>query len=54
MFDGLIDDLVTDHRVVTYDLRGSGQSTRQGPYDVDTDAADLAALIEKPSARRLS
>ena len=36
----------TDHRIVTYDLRGCGQSTRQGPYDVDTDAADLAALIE--------
>lgn len=46
VFGGLIDDLSQDHRVVTYDLRGCGQSTREGPYDVATDAADLAALIE--------
>jgi pimeloyl-ACP methyl ester carboxylesterase len=46
IFEGLIADLAADHRVVTYDLRGTGDSTREGPYDVATDAADLAALIE--------
>jgi pimeloyl-ACP methyl ester carboxylesterase len=46
VFTGLIEDLARDHRVVTYDLRGTGESTRQGPYDFETDAADLAALLE--------
>jgi pimeloyl-ACP methyl ester carboxylesterase len=46
VFEALISDLAADHRVVTYDLRGTGDSTREGPYDVATDAADLAALIE--------
>jgi pimeloyl-ACP methyl ester carboxylesterase len=46
IFAGLISDLERDHRVVTYDLRGTGDSSRQGPYSFETDAADLAALIE--------
>jgi pimeloyl-ACP methyl ester carboxylesterase len=46
IFGGLIADLSTDHRVVTYDLRGTGKSTRQGPYDTGTDAGDLGELIE--------
>ena len=46
VFGGLIDDLAADHCVVTYDIRGCGKSTRTGPYDVATDARDLAALIE--------
>lgn len=46
VFAGLIAYLAKDHRVVTYDARGTGDSTRQGPYDIGTDAADLAALIE--------
>jgi pimeloyl-ACP methyl ester carboxylesterase len=46
LFKDLIADLAVDHRVVTYDIRGTGASTRSGPYDVDTDAADLAALSE--------
>lgn len=45
VFADLIADLVEDHRVVTYDIRGAGRSTRQGPYDMATDAADLAAVI---------
>jgi pimeloyl-ACP methyl ester carboxylesterase len=45
-FVGLIEDLARDHRVVTYNLRGTGDSTRQGPYDFETDAADLTAVIE--------
>jgi pimeloyl-ACP methyl ester carboxylesterase len=45
-FAGLLEDLERDHRVVTYDVRGIGASTRRGPYDLATDAADLEALIE--------
>jgi pimeloyl-ACP methyl ester carboxylesterase len=45
-FAGLLADLERDHRVVTYHLRGTGESTREGPYDLDTDAGDLAAVIE--------
>jgi pimeloyl-ACP methyl ester carboxylesterase len=40
----LIGDLARDHRVVTYDARGCGASTRRGPYDTGTDADDLLAL----------
>jgi pimeloyl-ACP methyl ester carboxylesterase len=43
--DELLADLATDHRVVTYDARGTGGSTRRGPYDVATDTADLDALV---------
>ena len=46
LFEELLDDLARDHRVVHYYLRGTGASTRRGPYDLDTDAEDLAALIE--------
>jgi pimeloyl-ACP methyl ester carboxylesterase len=46
-FEGLIADLAADHRIITYDARGTGKSTREGPYDVPTDAADLGALIEE-------
>jgi pimeloyl-ACP methyl ester carboxylesterase len=42
----LIGDLARDHRVVTYDARGCGASTRRGPYDTETDAGDLLALAE--------
>jgi pimeloyl-ACP methyl ester carboxylesterase len=42
----MLEDLETDHRVVRYDDRGAGKSTRAGPYDLDTAAADLAAVIE--------
>jgi pimeloyl-ACP methyl ester carboxylesterase len=42
----LISDLVRDHRVVTYDPRGCGLSSRRGPYDAETDAADLLAVVE--------
>jgi len=43
----LLDDLARDHRVVTYDPRGSGRSSRQGPYDLETDMGDLAALARE-------
>jgi pimeloyl-ACP methyl ester carboxylesterase len=47
----LLDDLARDHRVVLYHHRGTGQSTRAGPYDVATDAADLAAVVEAAGER---
>jgi pimeloyl-ACP methyl ester carboxylesterase len=46
VFPDLIHELARDHRVVTYDMRGVGASTRQGPYDQQTDTQDLIALIE--------
>lgn len=46
----LIEDLARDHRVVTYDPRGCGSSTRRGPYDTATDTADLEAVAEAAGA----
>ena len=46
-YSALLTDLATDHRVVTWDPRGAGQSTRRGPYDIGTDSDDLAALVEE-------
>jgi pimeloyl-ACP methyl ester carboxylesterase len=45
VYENLVAELAEDHRVITYDPRGCGSSTRRGPYDVATDAADLGALI---------
>jgi pimeloyl-ACP methyl ester carboxylesterase len=42
----LRDELATDHRVLTCDLRGTGRSERRGPYDLPTDVADLADIID--------
>ena len=39
-----------DHRVVRYDDRHAGDSTHVGPYDLDTAAADMAAVIEAAGA----
>jgi pimeloyl-ACP methyl ester carboxylesterase len=44
-FDALGDELAADHRVVVYDPRGCGESTPSGPYDIPTDARDLAGLL---------
>lgn len=46
VYDGLLSDLSRDHRVVTWDARGTGQSTPTGPYDMDTDCSDLGAILE--------
>ncbi len=46
LYEALIVDLSRDHRFVTYDPRGAGESTRMGPYDLETDAADLEAVVE--------
>ena len=47
VYRGLHDELARDHRLITYHARGTGQSTRSGPYDMETDAADMAAVIEE-------
>lgn len=47
VFAGLLAGLARDHRVVTYDPRGFGRSSPDGPYDPATDAADLRALVEE-------
>jgi pimeloyl-ACP methyl ester carboxylesterase len=46
MIGGLVRDLASDPRVITYDLRGTGASSRRGPYDPAVDIADLEALLE--------
>jgi pimeloyl-ACP methyl ester carboxylesterase len=51
---GLVEDLAHDHRVVGYDLRGTGRSTREGPYDMATDVADLQVLAEAAGAGAVS
>jgi pimeloyl-ACP methyl ester carboxylesterase len=38
-------ELARDHRVVTWAARGTGESTRTGPYDIETDCADLEAML---------
>ncbi len=47
VFEPLIEELQNDHRIVTYDARGTGRSTRRGPHDMITGAADLSAVIEE-------
>lgn len=42
----LLSELKAGHRTVRYDPRGSGESTRGGPYDLATDVADLLAVAE--------
>jgi pimeloyl-ACP methyl ester carboxylesterase len=44
VFEPIIAELERDHRVITYDARGYGRSTRRGPHDMETGAADLAAV----------
>ncbi len=46
VFDSLEADLVSDHRVFRYDDRGTGQSTHRGPFDMETGAADLEAVLQ--------
>ncbi len=43
----LLADLADDHRVITYHLRGTGDSSRNGPYDMETDTGDLEAVIDE-------
>jgi pimeloyl-ACP methyl ester carboxylesterase len=46
VYEGLADELARDCRVVTYDARGTGRSTRSGPYGTAADDWDLAAVVE--------
>jgi pimeloyl-ACP methyl ester carboxylesterase len=46
VYEALLSDLARDHKVVTFDARGTGESTCSGPYDMETDCADLQAIIE--------
>ncbi len=46
VYEGLLSELARDHRVVVWDARGTGRSTRSGPYDMGTDCTDLEALLE--------
>ena len=49
-YAALADDLARDHTVVTWDPRGCGGSSQEGPYDISTDAGDLVALIHEIGA----
>ena len=46
VLEGLLAELRADHRIVRYDVRGAGESTRQGPFDMNTDVEDLIAVTE--------
>ena len=52
-YEGLVADLARDHRVVTWEPRGCGSSSREGPFDIATDAEDLIALIRALGAPAL-
>jgi pimeloyl-ACP methyl ester carboxylesterase len=47
VYDPLESELVRDHRVVRYDDRGTGASDRAGPFDMETAADDLEAVLEE-------
>jgi pimeloyl-ACP methyl ester carboxylesterase len=50
VLQGLIDELASDHRVIAYDPRGTGDSSRRGPYEIEVDAGDLVAVLEEAGA----
>jgi pimeloyl-ACP methyl ester carboxylesterase len=47
MFAVQVTEFSKTYRVIAYDHRGQGKSEVKGPYDMDTVAADAAALIEQ-------
>jgi pimeloyl-ACP methyl ester carboxylesterase len=49
-----VEDLAEDHRVLLYELRGAGASSRTPPYDMETDSADLAAVVEEAGGDALA
>jgi len=51
VYEPIIADLAADHAVVTWDPRGTGSSSKAGPYEIETDARDLAVVIEAGMAR---
>ena len=46
VYEALLSELASDHHVITWDARGTGESTRAGPYDMETDCADLEAIVD--------
>jgi pimeloyl-ACP methyl ester carboxylesterase len=50
----LVAQLEGNHRVLTYDVRGTGRSSRTGPYEIETDAGDLAAVLEQAGGQALA
>ncbi len=44
-FDPLIEDLASDHDVLALDLRGHGESVREGPFDVLRMALDVQEVL---------
>ena len=46
LWEPLTVELERDHRVIRYDDRGTGLSDRDGPYDLETAAADLETVAE--------
>jgi pimeloyl-ACP methyl ester carboxylesterase len=46
VLEGLLAELRSGHRTIRYDARGAGESTRRGPYDMQTDVEDLIAVVE--------
>jgi pimeloyl-ACP methyl ester carboxylesterase len=47
VYEDVVADLARDHRVAAWHPRGCGESSAAGPFDVETDAADLVALIDE-------
>jgi hypothetical protein len=45
--DPLVERLASSRRVIDYEPRGLGRSSDKGPYDLETGAADLEALLEE-------
>lgn len=45
-YEGVVADLARDHRVATWEPRGCGRSSPDGPFNIQTDADDLVALID--------
>lgn len=47
IWDGVVDELAPDYRLVTYDKRGHGlTSVPPGPYGIEDLSADLLELVE--------
>ncbi len=46
LMTGISEALAPDYTVVNYDRRGRGESTDSGPFSVEREVEDIAALIE--------
>ena len=51
-WDSIVDDLARDHRVLRYDLRGFGQSSKiRGDIRMDDEVTDLTGLLDSLQIR---